>query len=126
MIWPKPNKGIPEDTYTFTIIQEPELHVIGTKGSRSLEIVAKGKNAKGEEYQHKERLVPWSKEYAALCEVLNVEHGRDIQVTGEKFIAEIAYEADKTDPEKSWPRLRNIRDAANFEPDKDGDGDIPF
>ena len=120
MIWPKPNKGIPEDTYVFTIIQEPELHVIGTKGSRSLEIVAKGKNTKGEEYQHKERLVPWSKEYAALCEVMGVEHGRDIQVTGETFSAEIIYEADRTDPEKSWPRMKNIRGAA------DADGDIPF
>jgi hypothetical protein len=126
MKWPEPKKGIPEGHYTFTLNQEPDLKVVKTaKGEfRRLDLYVTSTPG---EYKHREGFVPWDPRYEALCAALNVEHGKDIQMEGASFEADIEYEADKVDPEKSWPRLKNITRAGEFAPKVgDGDGDIPF
>jgi hypothetical protein len=126
MKWPEPKKGIPEGHYTFTLNQEPDLQVVkGNKGEfRRLVLYVTSMPG---EHKHKESFVPWDPRYDDLCKALAVEHGKDIQMEGASFQADIEYEADKADPEKSWPRLKNIIRAGEFCPKEgDGDGDIPF
>jgi hypothetical protein len=124
--WPPPKTGIPEGHYTFTLNQEPDLKIVKTaKGEfRRLDLYVTSSPG---EHKHREGFVPWDPRYEALCEVLNVEHGKDIRMEGASFEADIEYEADKADPEKSWPRLKNIIRSGEFCPKTgDGDGDIPF
>ena len=73
--------------------------------------------------------LPWDQRYLDLLAALNVEHGREIRMTGMTFTADITYAADKHDASKSYPRLTKIRpslgdDSADY-PAADGDG-IPF
>jgi len=126
MKWPEPKKGIPEGHYTFTLNKEPELKVIRMKNGegRSLLLYVVGMPG---DHKHSESFVPWDPRYEDLCTALNVEHGKDIQMEGTSFEADVIYEPDKADPDKSWPRMKNITRAGEFVP-KAGteDGDIPF
>jgi hypothetical protein len=124
--WPPPKTGIPEGHYTFTLNKEPELKVIRMKNGegRSLLVYVVGMPG---DHKHSESFVPWDPRYENLCAALGVEHGKDIQMEGSSFEADIAYEPDKADPDKSWPRMKNIIRAGEFCPKEgDGDGDIPF
>jgi hypothetical protein len=126
MKWPEPKKGIPEGHYVFTLNKEPDLEKVKTKTGESRRIVLYAVGSPGE-HQIRDSFVPWDPRYESLCKALDVEHGRDIQMEGASFEADVVYEADKADPEKSWPRLKNIIRAGAFCPKTgDEDGDIPF
>jgi len=121
--WFEPKKGIPEGHYTFTLNKEPDLEVI-KGGNRRMVLFVIGMPG---EHKHTESFVPWDPRYEDLCKALNVEHGRDIQMEGASFQADIVYEPSKTDPEKSYARMRNIIGAGEFATKTDDeDGDIPF
>jgi hypothetical protein len=121
--WPEPKKGIPEGHYTFTLVEEPELHK-NERGSLRLAFVF---TAMPGNIQHKESFFPWEDRYEDLCKVLGVEHGKDIRMEGASFDGDVVYEPAQNDPKKVYARIRNIRPAGEFVP-KTGteDGDIPF
>lgn len=135
MKWPEPEgkKRIPGGHYSFRLNKEPELQMFpytdkdgNPKEGRKILLFAVGLNVAGE-YFHAEAIPVWDERYADLCAALGVDHGRDIQMTGSIFEAQIVYAPDKKDPTKSWPRLMNIT-ASNDVPlgqDPEGD-DIPF
>jgi hypothetical protein len=124
--WPKPNKGMPEGHYTFTLNQEPDLEKVTTKAGESRRLILYVTSSPGE-YKHKESFVPWDPRYEDLCKALGVEHGRDIRMEGASFQADVIYEPSKADPDKSYARLKNIVPADEFVPaEGDKDGDIPF
>jgi len=128
MRWPEPKKGIPEGHYTFTLNKEPKLEVVNTKSGESRRLVLYVIGSPGE-HQHMESFVPWDPRYDDLCLALNVEHGRDIQMEGASFDADIVYEPAKDDPSKTYARLKNIVKSGEFlggEEPKGDDGDIPF
>lgn len=127
MIWPEPeNKRIPEGHYQFRLNHEPELKAFKytnkdgeEKEGRKILLYVVGANSDGT-FPHREEIPAWDQRYADLCAALGVEHGRDIQMQGGLFEADIKFEADRKDPMKSWPRICNI-----VVKDKDA-GDIPF
>ena len=125
--WPEPKTGIPEGSYTFTLNREPELQKFQTSKGESRRLVLFVVGNPGE-HSHKESFVPWDPRYDDLCRALNVQHGRDITMEGAEFDAEIIYEDDKSDPSKSWPRLRNIRPVTEGVPKgrTAEEDDIPF
>jgi hypothetical protein len=124
--WPKPNQGIPEGHYTFTLNQEPDLEKFMTQSGESRRLILYVVSTPGD-HKHKESFVPWDPRYDDLCRVLGVEHGKDIRMEGASFQADVVYEPGKKDPEKSYARLKNIVPAGEFCPKTgDGDGDIPF
>ena len=123
MKWPEPKKGIPEGHYTFTLNKEPELEAI-KGGNRRIILYVVGMPG---EHKHMESFVPWDPRYEELCRALGVEHGRDIQMEGVSFQADIVYEPSKTEPDKAYARLKNIIGAGEFCPKAgDDEGDIPF
>ena len=123
--WPKPEgfELIPEGHYEFRLNKEPELKgfkytVDGTeKEGRKMVIYAVGLNGSGE-YRIREAIATFDPRYKELCDALKVEHGRDIQMEGSIFEADVKHEADKSNPTKVYPRLVNITSK--------GDDDIPF
>lgn len=129
--WPEPeNKKIPEGHYEFRLNREPEIMKFtyhdkngNEKESRKLKLYAVGLNSTGS-YAIIDNFLPWEERYADLCKALDVEHGKDIQMQGGVFEADIKHEPDKKDPTKSWPRIVNIIVPAD-EAEKPGD-DIPF
>ena len=125
MKWPEPKKIIPPGHYTFTLNKEPELKT-NDKGTRRLILYVVGDPGN---HQHMESFVPWVPEYEDLCRALNVEHGRDIQMEGASFEADIIHEANPKEPSKSYARLKNIMKTGEFmggEGPPDEEDDIPF
>ena len=132
--FPAPEKSkIPEGHYSFRVNREPDLMVIEVKGqdgnpkkSRKIVLYVIGINPTGE-YLHSEGFVPWDERYADLLAALGVEHGRDIDITGTIFEADIEHVQDKKDAAKFWPRLKNLLPQGKAPvTDADIDGDIPF
>jgi len=133
MRWPEPeNKKIPEGHYQFRLNREPELVPItitdkdgNKRESRRLKIYARGIGTEGE-FGVVDSFVPWEDRYGDLCAALGVDHGRDIQMEGAIFEADIKYQTAGNDPTKSYPRIVNIV-VANDPTPASGDGDdIPF
>jgi hypothetical protein len=137
MIWPtfEGNKKIPEGHYTFKFNREPEL--LGftykdkdgqEKKGRKIKVYATTYDAvSNDEYRIIDAIVAWEDRYADLCAALRVEHGRDLQMEGAVFQADVKYEADKNDPTKAYPRLVNIKPHDDVPQGKDvGGDDIPF
>jgi len=133
-IWPKPeNEKIPEGHYQFRLNREPEFKKfpyetrLGEKkeGTKIL-LFAIGLGEKGQ-FSARDEIVTWDPRYADLCSALHVEHGRDIQMAGGVFEADIVHEADRKDPTKSWPRFSNITASGDMPLPAEGEGDdIPF
>ena len=128
MRWPEPeNKRIPEGHYQFRLNREPELVPItitdkdgNKRESRRLKLYYRGVGPQGE-FGGVDSFVPWEERYSDLCKALGVDHGRDIQMEGAVFEADIVHEMDKDDPTKEYARIRNIIVPA------EGEGvDIPF
>jgi len=128
MMWPQPeNQRIPEGHYQFRLNREPELIPITITGkdgnkreSRRLKIYARGIGDQGE-FGVIDSFVPWEERYADLCKALKVDHGRDIQMQGAVFEADIVHEMNPNDPTKAYSRIVNIVVPA------EGDGDdVPF
>ena len=125
--WPKPEgfELIPEGHYEFRISKEPELKAFTytkdgvEKEGRRMIVYAIGLNDQGE-FGIRDAIATFDPRYRELCDALKVEHGRDIQVSGSTFLADVKHEADKSNPNKVYPRLANIT-AKNG-----GDDDIPF
>jgi hypothetical protein len=115
MEWPKPESNmIPEGHYLFRLREEPEMETFAFTDKKGkdrqgtkMTFFAVGTNDTGE-FDVRESLFVWDKRYADLCVALNVDHGKDIRVTGEMFQADIIHEPDKKDPTKTWPRIINI------------------
>lgn len=123
--FPEPEgfKLIPEGHYSFRINKAPVLKGFtykdkeGTeKEGRKLILYAIGLNSDGE-YQVSDGIVVWEPRYRELCEALGVEHGKDINVVGAVFEADVKHEPDKKDPMKAYPRLYNFTGKSD---------DIPF
>jgi len=137
MRWPEPEgrAKIPEGHYSFRLNREPEL--IGftytdkegkEREGRKIKIFAIGVGNNGE-FPVVDTIVAWDERYRDLCVALGVDHGRDIQVAGSYFEADIKHELDKKDPTKSYPRLVNIAkrsDVPDIGPEPAGGDDIPF
>ena len=112
--WPEPeNKLIPEGHYQFRLTKEPEFRYfdytsngVAKKGTKII-LVVRGIGDNGE-FSHVEGIPVWDYRYANLCEVLGVEHGRDILMAGCGFEADIKHEADKKDATKMYARLCGI------------------
>jgi hypothetical protein len=137
MIWPEfeGKKKIPVGHYTFRFNREPELLAFPytdkdgvSKSGRKIKVFAITFDAAtNEEYRVIDAIVAWEDRYSDLCAALRVEHGRDLQMEGAVFDADIAYEPDKKDPTKSYPRLINIKPHDDIPQGKDvGGEDIPF
>jgi hypothetical protein len=132
MQWPKPeNRKIPEGHYQFRLNREPELKKFPFKDKhgedregRRLIIYAIGLGDEGE-FSVVDSFLPWEDRYADLCAALGVEHGKDIQVEGSIFEADIKWEPQKNDPTKTWPRIVNIVIPKEFKSKSEGD-DVPF
>ncbi len=126
--WPEPEKTkIPEGHYKFRIYKEPELKKFTyrdkkgqEKEGRRLILYAIGLGEQGE-FSVMDSFLPWEDRYIDLCKALKVEHGRDIEVSGNFFEADIKHEADRNDPKKSYVRIINIVIPAEEEGD-----DVPF
>jgi hypothetical protein len=123
--FPEPEgfKLIPEGHYEFRINKEPELQKYtytdkdgNSKEGRRLKVFAVGLNGQGE-WLITDTIAVFEPRYRELCEALNVEHGKDISVTGTIFEADVKHEASKKDPTKVFPRLANIAGKGD---------DIPF
>jgi hypothetical protein len=131
--WPKPeNEKIPEGHYQFRLNREPEFkkfpyvkNGIEKEGTKIV-VFAVGLGEKGQ-FSVRDEIVTWDPRYADLCSALHVEHGRDIQVAGAVFEADIVHEPDRKDPTKSWPRMANISGSGDGPATAEGEGDdIPF
>ena len=113
--WPEPeNKRIPEGHYEFRLNREPEILNFtyhdkqgNEKQGRKLKLYAIGLSPVGS-FRVIDNFLPWEERYADLCKALGVEHGKDIEMQGSVFEADIKHEPDKKDPSKSWPRIVNI------------------
>jgi hypothetical protein len=137
MNWPKPEGRvkIPVGHYVFRLNKEPELkswNYSNDKGEvkqgRKIMVYAIGLNDNGE-FPMFDAIPVWDPRYEDLCSALGVEHGKDIQMAGAQFQADIIHEPDKNDPTKSWPRLINIKSADDVPTEKpfpDAEDDIPF
>jgi len=132
MKWPKPeNSRIPEGHYQFRLNREPELKVFtycdkdgNQKEGRRLVLYARGIGEQGE-FGVVDSFLPWEERYANLCAALGVDHGRDIEMAGTIFEADIKHEMSKKDPTQSFPRIVNI--VVSHDPSSNGEGDdIPF
>ena len=128
MMWPKSeNERIPEGHYSFRLNREPELKAFSStdregrpKEGRRIILYVRGIGDQGE-FSHVESFVPWEERYAQLCKALHVDHGRDIEMEGAMFEADIKHEPDPNNPLKSYARIVNIVVPA------EGDGDdVPF
>jgi hypothetical protein len=129
--WPQPEKRIPEGHFSFRLNREPELKKFiykdkhgNDKEGRRLIVYAVGLSDEGE-FSVVDSFLPWEDRYVDLCAALKVEHGRDIEMAGATFEADIKYEPMKKDPTKSWPRIVNIVVPEKLKEDEAGD-DIPF
>jgi len=130
--WPKPEKSFaPEGHYSFRLNKEPELKKFTKKDgqeSRRLVIYAIALGEQGE-FSVIDSFVPWEKRYSDLCAALGVEHGRDIQMAGAIFQADIKHEPRKDKPGEFAARITNIiipEDKKELQ-DKTKEGDdIPF
>lgn len=129
--WPKPESRIPEGHYQFRVNREPELRKFpykdkhgNEKEGRRLIFYAIGLGEEGE-FSIVDSFLPWEDRYRDLCKVLNVEHGREIEVSGATFEADIKYEISKKNPSESYPRIANIIIPTEEKPAEEGD-DIPF
>lgn len=135
MQWPEyeGKVKIPVGHYSFRMNREPDLKSFpytdkdgNSKSGRKIVVYAIGINKTGE-FSVVDAIVAWEERYNDLCKALGVEHGRDIEMEGSRFEADIVHEADKTDPTKSWPRLTNIKPVNDIPPSTGpGDDDIPF
>jgi len=134
MKWPEPErKRIPEGHYQFRLNREPELVPItitdkdgNKRESRRLKLYARGIGEPGE-FNVIDSFVPWEDRYADLCAALGVEHGKDIQMEGAVFEADIKHEVNKDDPTKVYSRIINIVVSNDVPRVTDDDGvDVPF
>ena len=132
--WPEPRRVVPEGHYQFRLNKEPELKKFtDSKGqeNRRLVIYAIAISEHGE-FPVVDSFVPWEPRYAALCQALGVEHGRDIAMAGSVFEADIKYEPRKDKPGETWPRITKIVVPKTDEepplPDEPSEGgdDVPF
>lgn len=132
--WPKPeNTIIPEGHYQFRLNREPEFRKFpyhdktgAEKEGSKIILYIRGIGDTGE-FSHVEGIPVWDSRYAKLCEVLDVEHGRDILMAGSMFEADIKHEADKRDPTKVYARLYGIAKAgAPLGAEPDEPSDVPF
>jgi len=109
----------PEGHYQFQINKEPEQRKHqGEKGEfKSITFFFKLEDNKGNLYTLRDSMVPWEPRYTDLARALGapIEDGRprmskiaDADFVGKTFEADVVYEADKKDPNKSWPRVANI------------------
>lgn len=137
MEWVEPGQRIREGHYVFRITEEPFFETFPYRNKKGeykegqkivLDLVAITEDS---EFSFKDKIPAWDDRYADLCKALNVEHGRDIRVTGMTFEAEIKYVPGKK-PGQSFAHLANIR--ASFqgskgseeEPSGGDDSEIPF
>jgi hypothetical protein len=128
-------KKIPAGHYQFRLNKEPELIAFPYKDAKTgeekkghkIKLYAVGINSAGE-FSVIDQIPAWDPRYADLLKALQIEHGRDIQVEGSVFEADIIHEADKTDPTKSYPRIVKIIPTSDIPQGKDvgGGDDIPF
>jgi hypothetical protein len=137
MILPKPEANmIPEGHYVFRFREEPEMETftfMDKKGKEregtKITFYAVGAN-EGGEFDVRESLFVWDKRYADLCAALNVDHGKDIRLTGEVFEGDIIHEPDKRELTKVWPRIikiiPHVVEGGAFPEAASGDDDIPF
>ena len=128
MRWPdSEGERIPEGHYSFKLTKDADLRSFtksdGTEG-RKIVIYAIGLNDKGQ-FRVVDSFVPWDQRYGDLKNALGVESGKDMDVNGAIFEADIIYQPDKNDPTKSYPRIVNIKTHDDVPPINDGD-DIPF
>ena len=123
--FPEPEgfKLIPEGHYQFRLNKEPELQKFtytdkdgNQKEGRRLKVYAVGLNSDGE-YLMTDTIAVFEQRYAEFCAALGVEHGKDIDVKGAVFEADVKHEPSKKDPTKAFPRLVNITGKGD---------DIPF
>lgn len=136
MKWPEPEgkAKIPEGHYSFRLNKEPELRKFtyhdkagAEREGHKIIVYAVGIGDNGE-YPIADAIAAFEDRYRDLCLALGVEHGRDIQVAGAYFDADVKHELDRKDPTKSYPRLYNIRkrgDVPDIGPEPPGD-DVPF
>jgi hypothetical protein len=134
MKWPESEarKLPPEGHYSFRVNREPELKKVtfkdkegNDKEGRKIIFYAVGINDTGE-YPISDGFFPWESRYEELLAALGVEHGKDIQVTGAYFTADIKHQPDKKDPTKVYPRLANIQGQGDVPASNVPDDDIPF
>jgi hypothetical protein len=129
MIWPEHKPRIPEGHYQFRLNREPDLRAFtytNKKGEqqegRKIILYAVGIGDEGE-FPVSDGFLPWEDRYKDLLAALHVEHGRDIQMTGSVFEADIEYQPSKKDPGKSYPHIVKIVVPQNKTDEGD---DIPF
>ena len=129
-IWPEPeNRMIPEGHYTFRLSEEPDFEEWDytdkktgkPRVGRKIILQLVGKNDGGE-FEMRADIPVWDTRYAELCGALHVDHGRDIEMAGAEFEADVYHEADNRDPSKSWPRLKGIKAVGGA----DDETEIPF
>ena len=133
---PKPEANmIPEGHFVFRLREEPETETFTFTDKKGKEregtkvtFFFVGTNDAGE-FDVRESLFVWDKRYADLCLALGVDHGKDSQIPGPSFEADIIHEPDKRDLTKVWPRLIKITprpvEGADF-PEGASDDDVPF
>jgi hypothetical protein len=133
--WPEPeNKLIPEGHYQFRLNREPEFrkfpYTDKSSGAKKegIKIVLYVKTVGDQgEFSHVEGIPVWDVRYDALCKVLGVEHGKDIEMSGSVFDASVKHEMDKTDPTKIYARIYGIKPHGDVPTEEQGDSsDIPF
>jgi hypothetical protein len=134
MKWPEyeGKAKIPEGHYQFRLYKEPELKAFTytskdgiEKSGRKVVLYAIGLNETGS-FSVIDNIIAWEERYRDLLDALHVEHGKDIDMEGAVFEADIIHEADKKDPTKSWPRIVNIRPCGDVPSAQGIADDIPF
>jgi hypothetical protein len=128
-------RKIPVGHYQFRLNKEPDLIAFDytdpnngeKKKGHKIKLYAVGISPAGE-FSVIDQIPVWDLRYSDLLKALQIEHGRDIQVEGAIFEADIVHEADKQDPTKSYPRIVKIVPASDIPQGKDvgGGDDVPF
>ena len=133
---------VPEGFYLFKIMKEPTFKKYG--GMIAVELFLKVTAENGDVIEENWRQSPPRWECGNLWRALGFEKDKegywDIDESacvGKTFEGDVVYEQDRKDPDKSWPRIRNIvipklsdprlsEDEEEETEAKDKDDDVPF
>ena len=123
--WPVPGNELPPPGhYSFKLNREPDIKKEEKDGRGYVRLVlyATALGEKGS-YRIVDSFVPWDERYADLCHALGVEHGKDINMEGAIFEADIKHEEVKG---KQRARIVNIVVPETEEMPDDDDIPTPF
>jgi len=131
----KPSDKLPEGHYRFTISKPPEKRKTGND-KIFIRFYFTAHDSTGETQNHMEGFFPWTSRYGDLLLALGGERDEKGEVhlsgfdeddlVGKRVRADIEYEADQNDTQKTWARMINIKSMAADPDNNVQDDEVPF